>query len=131
MEEDEDDEHRKQKASHSRRVIEDVGQIFKPIHAANLDRKREKRGLLHEQKIIATLWMLAYGASANQVDEITRMEKSTVIESMMRFYSAIEALYTNEYLRTLMPRDMQRLLRKGEMRGFPSMIGSIDCTHWT
>ncbi|XP_070662469.1 uncharacterized protein [Malus domestica] len=26
---------------------------------------------------------------------------------------------------------MRRLLRKGEMQGFPGMIGSIDCMHWT
>ncbi|KAM1720672.1 hypothetical protein COP1_022376 [Malus domestica] len=75
--------------------------------------------------------MLAYEASADQVDEIARMGKTTVLESLMRFCSAIEALYTNEYLRTPTPRDMQRLLRKGEMRGFPGMIGSIDCMHWT
>ncbi|XP_068328247.1 uncharacterized protein [Pyrus communis] len=59
------------------------------------------------------------------------MGKTTVLESLMRFCSAIEALYTNEYLRTPMTRDMRRLLRKGEMRGFPDMIGSIDCMHWT
>ncbi|XP_050139574.1 uncharacterized protein LOC126615731 isoform X2 [Malus sylvestris] len=94
MEEDEDDHHRRQKASHSRRVMEAVGQIAKPRRVANLDRKREKR---------------------DQVDEIARMGKTTVLESLMRFCSAIEALYTNEYLRTPTPRDMRRLLRKGEM----------------
>ncbi|KAM1259128.1 hypothetical protein ACFX13_039354 [Malus domestica] len=110
MEEDEDDHHRRQKASHSRRVMEAVGQIAKPRRVANLDRKREKR---------------------DQVDEIARMGKTTVLESLMRFCSAIEALYTKEYLRTPTSRDMRRLLRKGEMRGFPGMIGSIDCMHWT
>ncbi|KAM1000294.1 hypothetical protein ACFX2A_007058 [Malus domestica] len=44
MEEDEDDHHRRQRASHSRRVIEVVGQIAKLRRAANLDRKRERRG---------------------------------------------------------------------------------------
>ncbi|XP_050149001.1 uncharacterized protein LOC126624050 isoform X2 [Malus sylvestris] len=110
MEEDEDDHHRRQKASHSRRVMEAVGQIAKPRRVANLDRKREKR---------------------DQVDEIARMGKTTVLESLMRFCSAIEALYTNEYLRTPTPRDMRRLLRKGEMRCFPGMIGSMECMHWT
>ncbi|XP_070681675.1 uncharacterized protein [Malus domestica] len=75
--------------------------------------------------------MLAYGASADQVDEIARMGKTIVLESLMRFCSAIKALYTNEYLRTPTPRDMRRLLRKGEMRGFSGMIGSMDCMHWT
>ncbi|KAM1915317.1 hypothetical protein ACFX13_035183 [Malus domestica] len=37
-------------------------------------------GLLPEQKITAALQMLAYGASANQVDEIARMGKSTILD---------------------------------------------------
>ncbi|KAM1991203.1 hypothetical protein ACFX15_032373 [Malus domestica] len=88
-------------------------------------------GLIPKQKITASLRMLAYGASTDQVDEIARMGKTTVLESLMRFCSAIEALYTNEYLRTPTPRDMRRLLRNGEMRGFPGMIRSMDCMHWT
>ncbi|XP_070664546.1 uncharacterized protein [Malus domestica] len=186
MEEDKDDHHRRQRASHSCRVIEVVGQIAKPRRAANLDRKRERRGkdllednfipnnifpdhvfrrrfrmqrnffdkimsaicnhdpysvkkedafhvlgLNPEQKITAALRMLAYGASTDQVDEIARMGITTVMESLMWFCSAIEALYTNEYLRTSTPRDILRLLRKGEIRGFPGMIRSIDCMHWT
>ncbi|XP_070675765.1 uncharacterized protein [Malus domestica] len=70
-------------------------------------------GLIPEQKITASLRMLAYGVSADQVDEIARMGKTTVLESLMRFCSAIEALYTKEYLQTPTPRDMRRLLRKG------------------
>ncbi|XP_068328143.1 uncharacterized protein [Pyrus communis] len=55
-------------------------------------------GFLPEQKITAALRMLTYGASADQVDKITRMGKTTVLESLMRFCSTIEVLYTNEYL---------------------------------
>uniref|UniRef100_A0A0D3D7Y3 Uncharacterized protein n=1 Tax=Brassica oleracea var. oleracea TaxID=109376 RepID=A0A0D3D7Y3_BRAOL len=36
----------------------------------------------------------------------------------------------NEYLRRPTPEDLQRLLDVGEVRGFPGMIGSIDCMHW-
>ncbi|XP_070676371.1 uncharacterized protein [Malus domestica] len=43
MEEDSDDDHRRQRASHTRRVMEAVGQIAKPRHAANFNRKRERR----------------------------------------------------------------------------------------
>ena len=41
--------------------------------------------LIPEQKITAALRMLAYGASADQVDEIARMGKSTILESLMSF----------------------------------------------
>ncbi|CAN6715717.1 unnamed protein product [Malus baccata var. baccata] len=74
-------------------------------------------GLLPQQKITAALWMLAYGASADQVDEITRMGKSTILEALMRFCGAVESLYTAEYLRKPTCMDLQRLLKKGEMRG--------------
>ena len=42
-------------------------------------------GFLPEQKITAAMQMLAYGASVDQVDEIARMGKSTILESLMRF----------------------------------------------
>ncbi|XP_034223294.1 uncharacterized protein LOC117633692, partial [Prunus dulcis] len=74
--------------------------------------------------------MLAYGASAEQVDEIARMGKSTILECLVRFCDAVKNLYTREYLRKPTPRDLQRLLQKAEARGFPGMIGSIDCMHW-
>ena len=44
MEEDEDDHHRRRRASHSRRIMEAMGQIAKPGRAANIDRRRERRG---------------------------------------------------------------------------------------
>ncbi|XP_008243888.1 PREDICTED: uncharacterized protein LOC103342099 [Prunus mume] len=87
-------------------------------------------GLIPEQKLTAALRMLAYGASAEQVDEIARMGKSTILECLVRFCDVVKNLYTMEYLRKPTPRDLQRLLKKGETRGFPGMIGSIDCMHW-
>ncbi|XP_068307402.1 uncharacterized protein [Pyrus communis] len=75
-------------------------------------------GLLPQPKITAALRMLAYGASADQVVEITRMRKSTILESLMRFCGAIEFIYTVEYLRKHTNMDLQRLLKKAEMHGF-------------
>ncbi|XP_068338933.1 uncharacterized protein [Pyrus communis] len=87
--------------------------------------------LLPKQKINDALRMLAYGASADQVDEIARMGKSTILESLMRFCGAIESIYTTKYFRRPTEIDLQRLLMKCAMRGFPGMIGRIDCMHWT
>ncbi|CAL2229679.1 unnamed protein product [Prunus armeniaca] len=46
-------------------------------------------GLLQEQKLIAALRMLAYGASIEQVDEIVWMRKSTILECLVGFCDAI------------------------------------------
>ncbi|CAL9012830.1 unnamed protein product, partial [Prunus brigantina] len=42
-------------------------------------------GLLQEQKLTASLRMLAFGACADQVDEIAKMGKSTILDSLVRF----------------------------------------------
>ncbi|KAI5318007.1 hypothetical protein L3X38_037715 [Prunus dulcis] len=74
--------------------------------------------------------MLAYGSSADQVDEIAWIGKSTVLESLVRFCDAVEALYTRDYLRRPTPRDLQRLLQKAESRRFPGMIGDYGNRKW-
>ncbi|XP_068304429.1 uncharacterized protein [Pyrus communis] len=79
-------------------------------------------GLLPEQKITAALRVLAYGASADQVDEIVRMGKLTILESLIRFCSAIESIYTTEYLQIPTEMDLQRLLKKAEMRVFIDVL---------
>ena len=35
-----------------------------------------------------------------------------------------------EYLRPPTIEDKERFLQVGESRGFPRMLGSIDCMHW-
>ncbi|XP_021826741.1 uncharacterized protein LOC110767498 [Prunus avium] len=87
-------------------------------------------GLLPEQKFTAVIRMLEYGSSADQVDEIAQMGKSTALESLVRSCDAVETLYNRDYLRRPTPRVLQRLLQKAEARGFPGMVGSIDCMHW-
>ncbi|XP_070666786.1 uncharacterized protein [Malus domestica] len=56
------------------------------------------------------------------------MGRTTVMEFLMWFCFAIEALYTNEYLRTPTPRDMRRLMRKV----FDELLQgkSPRCTYW-
>ncbi|XP_008223724.1 PREDICTED: uncharacterized protein LOC103323507 [Prunus mume] len=80
-------------------------------------------GLFPEQKLTAVIRMLTYEASANQVDEITRMGKSTTLEALVRFCVPVETLYTRNYLGRPTPKNLQRLLQKAEAQGFPGMIG--------
>lgn len=38
--------------------------------------------------------------------------------------------FNSQYLRCPTSDDLERPLRAGEGRGFPNMIGSINCMHW-
>ncbi|XP_074372518.1 uncharacterized protein LOC141713136 [Apium graveolens] len=58
------------------------------------------------------------------------MGKSTTLECMKKFCQQVEGLFGVEYLRAPTPTDLRRLLTRGEQRGFPGMIGSIDCMYW-
>ena len=74
--------------------------------------------------------MLAYGVSGDAVDEYLRLGSSTTIESLRRFVKAIVEIFGNQYLRRPNSDDVARLLEVAEQRGFPGMLGSIDCMHW-
>jgi hypothetical protein len=74
--------------------------------------------------------MLAYGVAADQVDEYLRIGETTAIESLKRFVKAVVEVFGDEYLRSPNTNDLARLLAKGKERGFPGMLGSIDCMHW-
>ncbi|RWR76326.1 putative nuclease HARBI1 [Cinnamomum micranthum f. kanehirae] len=87
-------------------------------------------GLSALQKVTAAVRMLAYGVAADAVDDYVRIAESTSIESLKKFVQAIIDVFGNEYLRTPNTADICRLLSEGERRGFPGMLGSIDCKHW-
>ncbi|XP_009103805.2 uncharacterized protein LOC103829872 [Brassica rapa] len=82
------------------------------------------------QKCTAAIRQLAYGASADAIDEYVRLGETTSRKCLHQFTAGIIQLFGDEYLRHPTPYDLQRLLHLGEQRGFPGMVGSIDCMHW-
>jgi hypothetical protein len=87
-------------------------------------------GLKPIPKITSAIRMLAYGGAADANNEYLQLSKSTALESLIRFCSAIIDLYSKEYLRHPTEADLKRILAINENRGFPGMIGSLDCMHW-
>ena len=81
-------------------------------------------------KCTVAIRQLAYGGSADQLDEYLKMGESTSVECLKKFVQGVIAVYGEEYLRRPTVQDVERLLEIGERRGFPGMIGSIDCMHW-
>ncbi|XP_059650063.1 uncharacterized protein LOC132295800 [Cornus florida] len=63
-------------------------------------------------------------------DEYIKIGESTAIKCLKAFCNAIVAVYAEEYMRPPNEADIARLLEEGEQRGFPGMLGSIDCMHW-
>lgn len=95
--------------------------------------KRNAAGLIGfscHQKVTAAMRQLAYGIAADALDEYLGIAESTAIESLRRFVKAVVQVFEHEYLRSPNENDTTRLLELGEDRGFPGMLGSIDCMHW-
>ena len=104
------------------------------VHESYFVQKRNSAGVLglsSLQKMTAALRMLAYGVAADFMDEFLRIEESTAMNSLFYFVKAVVEIYSDQYLRSPNNNDIARLLAVGKSRGFPEMLGSIDCIHWT
>ncbi|XP_013617071.1 PREDICTED: uncharacterized protein LOC106323507 [Brassica oleracea var. oleracea] len=110
------------------RIVEDLSRsddyFTQRFDAAN------KEGISPLAKCTTAMRMLAYGMAADAVDEYIKIGGTTALECLRRFCKGIIQLYEQVYLRAPTEDDLQRILHVSEMRGFPGMIGSIDCMHW-
>ena len=88
-------------------------------------------GLSCLQKVVAAFRLLAYGVAADALDEYIRIGESTVLEALRKFTVAVVEIFGQEYMRLPNEEDTARLLAIGANRGFPGMLGSIDCMHWS
>jgi hypothetical protein len=89
-----------------------------------------KEGLSALQKCVAAICILAYGVPTDAVDEYVRIGESTARQSLQHFCRAVIEVFGKYYLRAPNAVDVARLLEEGEDRGFPGMLGAIDCMHW-
>jgi hypothetical protein len=87
-------------------------------------------GLSCFQKVTAAMRMLSYGMAADMTDEYVRIAESTTLDSVRHFVRAVVEVFEDEYLRHPNETDTARLLAMGAKKGFPGMLGSIDCMHW-
>jgi hypothetical protein len=58
------------------------------------------------------------------------VDESTTLKYLRRFAIVVVELFGPQYLRLPNEQDTTKLLAIGVSRGFPSMLGSIDCMHW-
>ncbi|XP_071695927.1 uncharacterized protein [Rutidosis leptorrhynchoides] len=84
------------------------------------------------QKFTSAIRQLAYGTVPDAFDEYLHMGQQTSYNCLNNFCKSVFHLYTFEYLRKSTPQDVQRLVTAhAEIHGFPGMLGSLDCMHWT
>ena len=89
-----------------------------------------RMGLSTLQKVTAAFRILAYGMPADATDEYIKIGESTAIECLKRFCRAMIEIFSEWYLRSPTAEDVARLLSIGQQRGFPGILGSLDCMHW-
>jgi hypothetical protein len=72
------------------------------LHGDYFCQKPDARGVLGAspiQKVVGAFRMLAYGVSADFLDDYIRLGESTIIESLKHFVKAIVDIFGDEYLR--------------------------------
>ncbi|CAK8543660.1 unnamed protein product [Lathyrus sativus] len=89
-----------------------------------------RMGLSPLQKCTTALRILAYGSPVDSVDDYVRIGESTTLECLDRFIIGVCTIFGAQYMRRPNNEDIARLLQINAARGFPGMLGSIDCMHW-
>jgi hypothetical protein len=74
-------------------------------------------------KVMAALQMLAYGGNVDCNNEYLQLSETTSLKCMHCFCNVIVSIYEAQ-------DNLERLLKIGAQRGFPGMLGSLDCMHW-
>ena len=110
------------------RIVDALGQ-WSPYFTYRAD-CAGRIGLSPLQKCTAAMRMLAYGTPADALDEYLKIGKCTALQCLDKFARGVIEVFGGEYMRRPTREDVERLLQVNESRGFPGMLGSIDCMHW-
>jgi hypothetical protein len=104
---------------------------------ANCDYFKQRRnaaqvmGFSPYKKKSAAMRVIAYGIPADYTDEYLRIGVQTTTDCVRMFAKMVIKLYGETYLRAPNEDDTKRLMEINEKRGWPGMLGSLDCMHWT
>ncbi|XP_020156970.1 uncharacterized protein [Aegilops tauschii subsp. strangulata] len=87
-------------------------------------------GFSDYQKRTAALRIFAYGTAADSWDEYLRMSQSTCRDAMVRLATAVVEVFGPQYLREPTMANTMSLMTISKARGWPGLLGSLDCIHW-
>ncbi|XP_026440496.1 uncharacterized protein LOC113339437 [Papaver somniferum] len=80
-------------------------------------------------KMYAIMKCLCKGIPPDSIDDYTRMAASTIYYYIKKFCDAIMFGFNAEYMRRPIVNDVKWLMKENAARGFPEMLGSLDCMH--
>nr|XP_043638195.1 uncharacterized protein LOC122609204 [Erigeron canadensis] len=93
---------------------------------------RGKWGFSALQRCTSAVRQLGYGSNPDSLDDYLNMSERSSRDTLNAFCDGVIKLYRHEYLRRPTRTDTQRILdHHASYHGFPGMLGSLDCTHWT
>ncbi|CAO2204234.1 unnamed protein product [Urochloa humidicola] len=110
------------------RIVHELTE-WSPYFSQRLD-ATGRNSLSPLQKCTTAIRMLGYGTSADQLDEVLKIAASTCLEILGKFAEGVIEVFGEEYLRPPRTDELEKILQENEARGFPGMLGSIDCMHW-
>lgn len=73
---------------------------------------------------------IAYGACADQCDEYARVSETVALISLKEFCLDVVESFGGTYLRSPTLTDIINIQERFSSLGFPSCIGTIDCSSW-
>ncbi|CAH9109992.1 unnamed protein product [Cuscuta europaea] len=88
-----------------------------------------RMGLSVQQKCTCAIRILAFGVTADILDEYLKVADTTIRECILQFVEGVTTIFGPEYLRKPNTQDVTLLLAEGESHGFSGMMGSIYCMH--
>ena len=89
-----------------------------------------RKGASNMQKIVAAIRQLGYGTCSDHVHEYAGVAEKTAAKALKRFCQWVIATYGDEFLNSWGEAEIRKEMEVNAKRGFPGMMGSIDCTHW-
>lgn len=82
------------------------------------------------QKIVAVMRQLAYGTANDAQTEYSGVKRDCARKALYSYCKFIIRAYGPEYLGSWGEEELKTEMEANAKRGFPGMMGSIDCTHW-
>ncbi|XP_026434080.1 uncharacterized protein LOC113331596 [Papaver somniferum] len=99
----------------------------------NFEQRTDAAGIMGHSphmKMIVVMKCLCKAVPPDRIEDYTAMDAPTIYRYLKRFLDALMYGSNDKYIRRPSKDDTKRLLIENVGRGFPGMLGSIDCLHW-